>query len=564
VSALVARWDDFSKGDAGFYLDKRHVGEGYFQGMNAVVYRDGSVGPRSGVLDLVGSSIPAGTIFNLGYVDQSNAGIEHVWLHKGTVLARIKVYESNGLLRTGQAWAATTGAFAALPTSGATDAVNIDARVTAFTLRGDKSYICDWSAGANGTLTALAGSPGGSCIAQYREFLVVAAMVGNVNRIQFSAPGNFNSWPAGNFFDIGGGAVGQAPIRAMRVLRDQLLVWTEMGQLFVITGRLGTNQTVKEFMPGDEVSGPSQPDAVGRTRDGAVMWARREFRGDATSTDALARSALVPVIYTGGQRTERMDQGGWVTDSNANQRAANSFVFGGRNERSAILLGYFDSRALVVRGDAWSKQKIGYNVGGVSTLTVACAGERGELFFFAGADNHLKAYWWESDSAPRKFPGDNAGLTPADSIDCATDAVNAYFATPEFRTINDSNILVDRIDVLLNSYPTADATHNALSVFAQSFDARGAAEVNDDQAFLSGTPADKDDVAGAYVVGGVTVGMTATFDEVAPARLTRKRVSFFPNNKRPAPAVRVLFTGLRGVSVREVLVYGEIVPTSRP
>lgn len=562
MSRLIARFSDFSKGDAGF-VDKTKVQDGFFSGENVVPYRDGSIGPRSGFLGLAGAGaagLPAGTVYDLGYVDMGNTGPEYVWMRKGTALVRIPVYNAAGLVITGQSWHAAAGAF-----TGATngDHVDYDLNTTLFTIFGDQGYHAEWDTGGNGTLTAVATIPGGGCMEIFGDFLVIANIPSHPNRLVWSSPSNYASFPAANFLDIGNAALvtGGAPtIRAIRRVRDQLLVWTDTGQLFIITGTLGENETVREYMHGDLITGPAGPYSVVRARDGSVWWTRREEVLDPNESADVFPSAQ-PVSYLGGQRQDVPALGGYLLQTTpASNRWSDTGGVCGRSDRSVVLVDH-QLRMLLLRDGAWSRHNLPLSAGNYRVT----AGSRGEMYG-VDATGVLNAWLFEWERPPNKFRGTNQERVPysVEQLDGTGVTTPAWFATPEFRTADFGLIVVETIEVLFTNHLTNDTVNSHFDVFLQQYDVVDTAEVINP---ASRFPADNDSGAGgAMVASGVTIGMEAPFDEAPPVRDTRRRMTFHPLEAaiKPAPGVRVMIRNLRGISVHEILVFGTIGSGDRP
>lgn len=568
MSKLLARYDDFTKGDAG-WVDKSKVQAGFFLGENVVPYRDGSIGPRSGRLDLSAIGPPSGTVHQIGYVDLAGPGNEYVWLHKGTHLARIPVYNVSGLTLTAQSYVLATGSFA-IDADG--DSVDYDAAHTLFVVVDDKCYSCDWGAGAGGTLTALAGSPGGACMELFANCLVVGNLTSHPNRIAFSKPSDFSTWPAKNFVDLseGGAAAGAAPrIRAMKRVKDTLLVWTDLGQLFSITGTLGENEVIREFMHGDQVAGPAGPYSVARARDGTAWWTRREEVPNSAGPVYGAPSAM-PVFYNAGNRDETPEMSGYLQQPfYSSARASFTFAVAGRSNSSVLLMDE-TGRVLMLRHGVWSRHFF------TGQDRYRCTvGSRGEVFFVNSDGSTLSVWQFELERPPWRASGGPLPYTieqfaPAGAGEC-------WVATPEYRPQDFGVARVSSIEVMFTSHNVDDAAdNNYFEVYLQQYDGPAAVEIIDDS---SNFPPDRDDTAGAMtdnvlVTGGsdvlstgTTIGMTNNFDEMSPTAVDlRRRVTFFPAGQapRPTPGLRVFLRGLRGVSIHEILVFGDLESVTRP
>lgn len=570
MSVLLARWNDFTKGDAG-WLDKSKIAAGFFTGENVQVFRDGSVGPRSGLLDLAPVSLPGAGTYTpqcMGYVDMDNTGVEYVWIAAGfgasgltNAVGRVAVFDANGKVLTGQTFHAVSGAFTQCPV----DAVQYDARITLMVTQLHGVYKVDWSSGSNGTASAVGGSPNGGCIEIFGDFLCVAApSFAQANRIMFSKASDYTTWPAGNFVDVGtaGNIGGDVPaIVAMRRVKDQLLVFCDTGQLFVITGTLGSNEVIREFMPGDAMSGPSVPSSVARTRDGGIWWTRREEMVNVIDQPDTGLPSAVPVTYNGGTRTESPTFGGHLRQSalKTNKRSQ-TLAVPGRIDKSCVLLDE-QNRALIQRDGVWTRHEWDF------LHYRAAVGSRGDLYLVDSPLANLHAWQFELERPPyyNQFGGSGVEVLPYDTSDLFfAFAPPAWMATPEFRTVSFGEVIVERIEVLFTEHHAVsrwatgpqDPPNNHFDVYLQQYDVPGAREAINAASF--NRPSDKDDSGGPMSTGGVTIGCGA-FDNFTDQQTDfRRRQTFYPDGASPlpAPGIRVALTNMVGVSIHEVVVFG--------
>lgn len=560
MSQLLAKWTDFSKGEAG-WMDKAAIPAGYFTGEQVMLYRDGSIGPRSGVIDLGPTGLPAGALQGIGYVHIGTSGAtNYVWIHKGTTIGRIPVYNTTGKVLGGQAFAACAGSFAAVPPGTAiADYVDYSPTALIIAVDADKAYVVDWTVGANGTLTALTGSPGGAHVELFNEFLLLAGNPTFPNRVWYSAPGNFNSWPAGNFFDISGGLTGTASpvITCLRRLRDMILIFTDIGQLFICTNLTSdpTTLQIRQFLPGDVMSGPRDR-AIVRDRVGNIWFTRRDelpFIGDQNYGSPTA----VPVAFDGATRREYIEQAGYLRQPDySSDRLSRTAGVPGRHQSSVVLTDQA-ARALIWRNGTWSRHRLPAMDGGI-----VGNGIRGEMFLMDAAHTTVYAWLFEFDRPPYKFAGGATDVLPWSAVDLGSPMLPlAWAATPEFRPVNGDAINVERVEVLLTSHETGDSVNNHLDVFVQQYDKVDANEKWDTAFF----PPDSETSAGAMVANGVTIGCANAFDEAAVTGGRRRRVAFYVNpDGVPAMGVRVLLRGLRGVSIHEIHLFGDTIKTQRP
>lgn len=561
---LLGVFSDFSKGNAG-WVDKTKVGPGFWLGEQVQAFRDGSVGPRAGLLDLGVTGLPGGgpTLYGLGYLHPVIAGdIDYVWLHLNNGIGRVPVYNTSGRLLLAQAYTAAAGTFAAVPAGDALgDHVEYSPSITLIQVDGDKTYYVDWLDGANGTIHPIAASPSGAHLEIYNEFLIVSGGPGNSNRLRFSAPGDFTTWPAANFIDISGGLTGtateQPKITAIKRMRDSLIAWTSIGQVFIITSISQDAATwrIRELQPGDHMSGPR---GMGPVRDhSGQIWYTRRTTMPVPGDEAFDAHSAVPISFDGASRNEELTQAGWLrqpsTDNDSISRITGA---AGRDELSFALMGP-QGRALVNRQGAWSRHRFNPNVNG----QVVTAGHRGEIFACDTAMTKLYGWQMELERPPWKNQGSTVAKIPTSDADAGGALTPpVWLATPQLR---DSSLLsVKRVEVLLTSWDTAATLHNHLECAVQQYDAVDANELLD---VANVFPPDATVSGSAMAAGGTTVPCSPAFDEAAPAAAHRRRVVFYPNpDQLPARGVRVLLTALQGVSIHEVHLYGDPVADPRP
>lgn len=577
MSRILARFNDFSKGEAG-WVDKARMQSGYFTGENVMVYRDGTIGPRSGLAQLQPTNWPAGTIFDMGYVDTGNSGDEYIWIRKGTTLARVRVYQVSGsflVVPISQAFVQDATAFAAAAVG---DSVDYTPVITLLTVFGDKCYKLNWSAGAGLWNSALAGSPGGKAIEIYGDQVVVGNVTNHPNRLVFSKQADYTTWPAANFLDVGNagnaGVSGAPAITAIKKVKDQLLVFADTGQMWVITGLLGgKSTTVKEFLPGDHTNGPAGPKALGRDRAGGLWWSRRE---DIVAPDQqFDAPGAMPVTFMAGVRGEVPAQAGYLRQPNfTSNRTSDTLGFTTRNDKAALLADRGANgtiRALCYRDGVWTRH--GLFDSSFTPLASACPGSRGDYYFGLTDAGHDQLMVWQVDyEHPVGFPTLALGASlPLAYVDRAFNgdpvAYNSWFATPEYRDPGFQVAAVEAIEVEYSSWVGDGVTHNHADVYLQQYEASGVQE----DVQTGHTPPDYDVTAGSFTPPyGVTIPMSAAIDEIGPVGFGsthrwRRRVRLYPESGqgKPTPAFRVLLRNMVNVSIHEIVVFGAITPPDR-
>lgn len=569
MTRILAKYVDFSKGESG-WLDKSKLLPGFYTGEQVVTFRDGSVGPRSGVLDLTSTAtIPAGVLYNMGYVNITGANSEWVFVQKGTKIATVPVYDNAGNVLTGQAWTPSAASLAATPVSAISDFIFHEPGTMFLTNNGDKVYKVDFfTTPGTPILTAVAGSPGGRCIEQFGAFMCVANVAANPNRIFFSAKGDPSTWPAANFFDLGFTGTAVPNILAMRALRDMLLVWTNTGELFIVTAPGGNllqagGPNIREYLYGDQTTGPGSPDSVTRSRDGLIWWTRREELPYQQDQTVDAPSAL-PVSFDGAKRTDDLQHGGYLRQPSFQiERRSLTTSWPGRSDGSVSLADQ-SGRVLVKRNDAWHR----HHLTGMQTVHVAC-GLRGDVFGLDSATGgKIMAWQFDLERPPWSFAGSAGAKLPYDANDIGAAFIpKAWLATPEYRTPDYTLLEVSRVEVLFTAWDTRDGTNSHLECFVQQYDhtdafetqSNVATDVPPDSAVSGSTP------PGLFDFSSTTMGTQPIFDVVPPTRPVRYRWAFHTNiDMLPSSGIRVLLRNLRGVSINEIAVFGDSKPGARP
>lgn len=577
MSRIIARHNDWSKGEAG-WLDKNRIEPGYFTGESVMVYRDGSIGPRSGIIPLLPTNWPGAagtTTYDMGYIDTGNNGDEYLWVRRDNKLGRLRVYQQTGNLAkvvTAQAFSIDATSFASV---GAGDHVDYEKAVTLFCISGDKCYKAVWTAAVGAWLSAIAGSPPGRCCELFGDFFVVAGGdAAHPNRLQWSKAADYATWPAANFLDLanaGNAGAGGAPlITAMKKVKDQLLVWADTGQMWIITGTLGANETVREFMPGDHTNGPLQNRAIARDRAGGVWWTRREdIVAEGQSWDS---ASAMPVTYMAGQRGEVPAQAGYLRQPTfSSNRTSDTLGFTPRNDKSAVLMDRAfggEMRALVYRDGCWTRHRLEFDT---TTLIFACTpGSRGDVYVQINNAVPLpQLYAWQAEyeePVSAAFAS-NTVLLPINNVDKfsdgSTNAIDAWFATPEYRDPGFGTVTVEGVEVLY-TIPSGDGVFfSGANFYLQQHDESGAQE----KLFGIQSPEDFDVTAGAYTPPfGVTIPLLpAIAENFTSVDRVRRRVRIYPESGqgKPTTAFRILVKGMLNIKIHELVVFGTIAPADR-
>lgn len=188
-------YDDFTGGERGDIHARKAPGN-MFSAINMVVYGDGCLGPRAGLkeyTELGGTDYQNGHLTSIAYIPGSpTANSQEVWYTQDHRLHYFLMDEF-GTQDVGQ--------FATLFTDVATDPgiIPLLSLYSYYTIAGDGTYRCTL---ADHTMTKITDAPGGAAVIEYLDQLYVCG-TNPPNRVEYSAAGDFDTWPVGNFFDIG-------------------------------------------------------------------------------------------------------------------------------------------------------------------------------------------------------------------------------------------------------------------------------------------------------------------------------------------------------------------------
>lgn len=218
---MRVEYNDFSGGDYG-NTDPSKTPGNTFHAQNILVASDGCLVPRPGWRDRSPSGMPVGKV--VGFTPTATPTREII------LLVGNKVYTYN--LSTG-ASLTEIGTLDSTPTK----AVYPKRGTTEYyiTVPGDKCYSLD---PVSNTINPLDGSPGGIEVEVYEYRLMVADST-TPYRVKFSAAGDFESWPAENFFDTRD----KWQITGIREQNNHLAILKSRGS-YALSGVPGTTSAV--------------------------------------------------------------------------------------------------------------------------------------------------------------------------------------------------------------------------------------------------------------------------------------------------------------------------------
>lgn len=423
MTRKVVSFTDFSGGEYGT-LDAFHAPANSFTGTNVVRYIDGSLGPRSGLKDMGATGVPNGRLIGMGL----NYYWEQLWWIIGDTAYDISASSTGSATRT------YTGTLAAPQATYAIRRGSDASQYSHFTSYGDQSYYLDT---INGTLGALTSSPQGrtSVIFGDRLFIVSPTGANPVRRVYYSAPADFNTWPAANYFDVG---YPGSSIVAAHVTRGRLAFCTSEGKWWLYAGTPGYNDVLREQVQGLLPANPQQSDV---SPDGTVWF--------------LQDNHYFPVAFTGSglKKFEHLslinndfDLNTFV-DSNAHPIVGVSslradsdvvMVVGAYTNFRGIAGG---NQALLYRRGVWTKHSFGVSLSGFVDSRLDLAQR---VILTDGGDTSTPAKFYVWTQAPDRPPmtdstlgelqwesiGDNSSSVP----------VSASFSTPEWWSKDGSEV----------------------------------------------------------------------------------------------------------------------------
>lgn len=549
---LLASYDDFSGGELGTASLMR-APRTFWTGRNIAITPGGGLTPRLGVQEITPSGMTADSARLMGYVDgETGLRDSKVWWGQfnGTEyeIQAVKVFTGGvpdnnepvvtytNTLGIGEAPIAYVDGFPRYSYMVTTGRV--------YGLDHNDEIVVDFDP---------FGAPlGCEAIACYGDFLVVGGEAANPTRIQWSDANTFGgAWAATNFFDLLSVGVGSNErITGLRVQQDRLLIFMGSGRIFVVSGTLGVNQTVREFLPGDLLGGPYSQEAIALANDG-TMWYQRESSPAHVPTDSSSDHVryLVPMRYTGGERIDYPAQDRWLLMTTGNDdtlgprslcRTAQLPSMDGIVYATFLraINGNGDLRMLYHRAGRWERHMMETPVPNTWDLRGFVAGVRGDvylLFNFEGGGTAPKLYRWQVENLdPPEYGMFNPSFTELDGAAPPPHHLTLPWLIAEPRTevsVHHLELYVRRYDNELTPNLDIEADVSALDPYGQD--------------------------------GPITVTATASDDDT-PVDPTYRRVRLSVPQLPMARTHEITFTKLYGAVLERVDVFGDITNPATP
>jgi hypothetical protein len=428
--------DIFERWDGGNYgvLQGFRAPKATFSGDDVQAYLDGSVGPRCGVTPIVSTGMPVGRVAGMGYFgrDASSA----TWYVIGTAVFSNLTTPGAGL----------TGGLAVTPTRAVQGAAV--GSLVYIANYGDKIYSLSTTA-----ITAVAGTPGAGTIINYGDRLLAANSPGLGNRVRFSDGNLFNSWPAGNFFDVGQGG----EITGMWTVRESVYIAKNDGTWWLYSGVPGSGNDVLRLAytgfsyPADFLSGA----VIG----GNNVWyvANGEnfpswFNGSNVNTVA-EQDTLLRTFST--VATDVQSKVNLVPMS----RRGDMIILAGD--------GLTDPKDLLYRDGKWSRHTVPYSLG------ATVPGATGRVLLCDGGDTGTPAtfaYWQAAGFERPGLGGTYDAVTDAnlmatvvlpEGVDDKGRSQQVVQVRVDFRRFNPSTTAVNRLDCQVTATRREDDADDA-------------------------------------------------------------------------------------------------------
>jgi hypothetical protein len=336
----VVVFDRFDAGEFGL-LGEREAPRGSWTGKNVLRYIDGSIGPRSGLVDMATTSTPTGAVAGFGH----NPSAGKVWFVIGRNVYQVTDAPGNAVVTVG------TNVITATPTN-RVRGIDTTYNTTAFAVLDDQGYYIDHAGAA---CTALTQMPGGRTAARLGDRYVTAGKSANPNRVYFSAPGLVDTWDPTDYFDVGG----PSPITGLHGSGSRLVIVKAEGSWWVLTGVPGVNDVLREIVRG---ASPS-PDAI-------AAVTRQAVAGDG-KVWFLPYNGEYPTVFTGSPGMRHEDyltltkNGDTFPDSGTPKIGVTGllmpdemFFATGANS------GSYDNQGLLLHNGVWSRHTFGKNISG--------------------------------------------------------------------------------------------------------------------------------------------------------------------------------------------------------
>lgn len=542
VKALVV-YDDFQGGDWGTLGSKR-AAKNQFAATNVIVYGDGSFGPRCGARSYVnGSGMATSDMANSTSGKFMVGTVQYAWAARSDASTGTTVSYAPTNAST---WAPTaTGETLPTVLTQTGQAIDNSNDTESFFIanEGVCKYVHTGTSPGNNLVTLIAGSPGGVALTVYGERMITGGHLGSLQRLFFSAPADFLTWPALNFIDVG-----LSPIVALYVIRGLLVILKADYGVWVLTGVPGVNETLREVVPGVDGEARAFHHASGSTDRLTQLWS--------VYPSLVSQALFSPAVFAGAGIREferyRLDAGSssWGSggggcnsggalsgDGSPTAPVASAVVTAALHEPDSVLFAASASSSLLLRhNDVWTKHSSSVDAIGMSSVCKLMHLGRGRVWAASYGNQSIgNVFSWQAqwDQVPIHGTGPynmiSVGDGPAvsNTVPVAANLTLSEFWQPDNKEMIVRTVLVDVTCYDIGVSLTSRFTLELIGIGRHD----GADEVAAAQTWDSGS-----------IIGGAT-GTHRTV-----------RLSFAPMTCR---AFQLSFHSIRGLGIRRITVLGE-------
>lgn len=427
------RYDDFTGGDFGS-IGAMNAPPNTFEGRNMVVYRDGTIGPRAGVLALeyAGGEDDTGAVTGIGWRGTPN--VDLWWIVDTTVY-----YAPSRTV------GAPVGKFA----------TDLDAPVgagvspqwveygnddTYLTIYNDTTY--HMSHEGTPDLVALTDAPGGRAIAFHGDRMFVASTPADLYRVFFSASLDPNDWTDGEFFDVPNAS---GALEGIWDQRNHLSILTQNGEWWVVTGAPGTDSAFLRRVTGG----------------GVHPWIATADMGVCTGADELWHTPILadyPANFNGAVVEEKR----YLAIQDGTPQFGIGYIKVLRGFRPDEVVFWFpqEQRVGLYMNGVWTLHTI--DIEGVTLSQYAVSDNQAQIIFTDGGDVAEKPafYTWKLD-LNRPSNSDDALANVGDDKDSYNDATLNF---PEEWVQDGTEIRVRSVTIDFTKWDTGSSTQNKFTV----------------------------------------------------------------------------------------------------
>lgn len=498
MAELHVHYENFAGGEFG-HVGPAKAAPGTFTGRNVVVYQDGCIGPRAG-LKAYGSHNANGVVLGMGFNGTTGAAI---WYNVGT-----GIFSFATALATPDTWTGSLASATTLPVP--LQWVEAPVSHTQIINPLDKAYDLNH---LTKTVTAIAASPAGSVIATYGTRLFVARTTANLRRVFFSADGDYTTWPAGNFFDIGN----RGAVVGMWAQRDSLAILMQDGEWWILRG-IPTDSTI---------SGASLRRA---TAGGVHPWVNSQNSAAILGSDEIVwipNGADWPAVFNGVTVSEKRQVGPDGNKLIYSTQADVRVIRGYRQDEAAILTPNNASTVYLLRNGVWTL----HTLTGVTFSQFAASDQQGLLYLCDGgaAGAHANFYTLRTGLDRPAFTSD----TDCSPGDLSNTPLLANFSMPEWWANPDQEVEARHVVVDIVKYQTG-VTNNTMTLVFKKFGA-----------YLA--PGDQSPAAQSWTDAGANASTTGTHD----------RIVFDIGDQGWAAGFQVGLSGIAGIKIKSITVITE-------